>query len=155
MKKELIENLKLSGRLECWAKNTIIGEVVKVVDQKNLVVNGGLNMLRDHIIGASNITITHAGIGSGTAAPIASDTALGSEILRKSATIDTSIGTGKVQFEWQTLTTEANSPGTISEAGLFTASSGGTMFCRATFSPITKDNTVELLWKWTVSFQSL
>lgn len=139
------------GHLECWAKKE--GRRVKIVDVDNLIVDTGTNHLAQRLAGTSNEYITHAEIGSSTVAPTAADTALGSAIIRKTVT-NTFPGIGMVRFAWTTLTTEANSPGTISEAGLFMASSGGTMFNRVTFSPIVKDEDVELEWTWTITFQS-
>lgn len=148
----LTQKLSMSGHLECWARLKD-GTRIKVVDVHNLVVDEGLDLLPERLAGTSSLYVTHAEIGYGTTAPLPSDTALGSAILRKTVT-STFPGTGSVKFEWTTAFNEGNSPGTISEAGLFTASSGPTMFNRATFSAITKDEDVELDWAWTITFQS-
>lgn len=150
---KLNEGIRITGHVECWATMQD-GRRVKVVDKKNLVVNVGLNTLRNLISGTVSSYVTHAGIGSGTTPPTATSTALTSEIIRKAVTVDTGVGTGAVEFSWSTLSTEANSPGTIGEAALFDASVSGNMICMATFTPFDKDNTLELDWTWTWTFSS-
>ncbi|MEM3607971.1 MAG: hypothetical protein QW238_03820 [Candidatus Bathyarchaeia archaeon] len=74
------------------------------------------------------------------------------EISRKSATATVSTGSAsyanKVTFEALWDTSEGN--GSIAEAGLFTASSGGNMFARARIDPAinkTSDYTLKITWE--------
>lgn len=96
--------------------------------------------------------VTHIAIGSGTAALSETQNSLGSEISRKAATATVSTGSGsyanKVTFEALWDTNEGN--GSIAEAGLFTASSGGNMFARARIDPAinkTSDYTLKITWE--------
>jgi hypothetical protein len=150
---EMQTGMRIQGHVECW-KRFPDGHREKVVDEHNLVVDLGLNWLRDFAGGFSTIYVTYAGIGYGTTAPVGTDTTLGNEIIRKAVSYDTSAGTGIIKFSWTTTTGEANTPGTISEAALFSASVSGTMFSRATFTAFDKDNTVELDWVWTWTYSS-
>ena len=96
--------------------------------------------------------VTHIAIGTGTGALSETDTALGNEISRKTATITVYTGSdpnaNKVRFEALWDTNEGN--GSIAEAGLFTASSGGNMFARARIDPAinkTSDYTLKITWE--------
>ena len=151
MKMDLKENQKVLGHLQIYARHED-GRIEKVVDQKNLVTTVGLNLLRDLISGNGSAFITHAALGSGTTAPSLTDTALENEVIRKAVAVDISIGSGKVRFEWEIGKPEANSPGTISEAGLLTALSGGILVTHITFAPFNKTDKIELSCKWTLAF---
>jgi len=96
--------------------------------------------------------VTHIAIGTGTGALNETDTALGNEISRKQATPTVYTGSeanaNKVRFEALWDTGEGN--GSIAEAGLFTASSGGNMFARARIDPAinkTSDYTLKITWE--------
>jgi hypothetical protein len=47
---------------------------------------------------------------------------------------------------------EANGPDPLCEAGIFTAATGGTMYNRVTFDPVTKANTFKLTLIWDIVF---
>ena len=145
------DNVGIKGKVKVFIRKK--GEGWRLVrETNNMCVTAGLNLIRDRIATNSSSYIQYGAIGSGTTAPTAADTALESEILRKTfQNVDTSTDK-QVTFEYWIASTEGNTPGTVSEVGLFTASTGGTMLCRATFDAITKDNTVEMLIVWTVSF---
>ncbi|MEM2122638.1 MAG: phage tail protein [Candidatus Bathyarchaeia archaeon] len=96
--------------------------------------------------------VTHIAIGTGTGSLNETDNALGNEISRKSATATVSTGSdiyaNKVTFEALWDTNEGN--GSIAEAGLFTASTGGNMFARARIDPAvnkTSDYTLKITWE--------
>lgn len=121
-------------------------------DIKNLVVNTGLTFIASRMIGTSQGVMTHIGLGSGSTAPAAGDTALESllgtrEILDSSTTPATGVILYKSTFE------QGDATGAITEAGIFNASSGGTMLCRTTFGTITKSaqDTLEITWQITVA----
>jgi hypothetical protein len=89
-------------------------------------------------------------IGTGTTSPGAGDTALGTQTGRVSLS-------GSV-VSTNTITYTATFPagtgdGAITEAGVFNASSGGTMLCRTTFPVVNKQSgdTIAITWVVTVS----
>lgn len=106
---------------------------VEVVHKHNLVVNSGLLFAIQSIFSTSQTgKMTYIGIGSGSTAVAASQTALVSEIKRLPATIsiDTSTATA-------TLTAEFGAgvgTGAITEAAILSASSSGSMFDRVVFA---------------------
>lgn len=92
---------------------------------------------------------THMAIGTGTEAAAAGDTTLKTE-LDRNALSETSVS-GKVltvKGEWAA----GDGTGAITEAGLFSASSAGTLFARAVFSVVNKgaEDTLAITWKITV-----
>ena len=115
------------------------------VTVKNMVVEAGRAWMGKRIQSNSppTDTINYCGLGSSTTAANATQTALLSQLLRKTiGTIVTTNLTGADPY-FSCLTSfgtnEAN--GVIAEVGLFTSSSGGTMFCRGLITSVTKTTT--------------
>jgi len=100
----------------------------------NLVVNDGLNLVRNWMAGDAVDNPTAIAIGEGAVAPANGDTALGNESTRASATV-TKPEAYKVKYE-KVFTFGSGESYTITEAGLFDSAveSGSTMFNRLTFS---------------------
>jgi len=93
-------------------------------------------------------------IGSGTTAESASDTALEYE-LQRAAGVGSRVTTDVTNDTFQLVKDAFTFDGdySITESGVFNASSGGTMLCRKTFDPInvTADDTLKVTWKIKVS----
>ena len=92
--------------------------------------------------------MSHMEIGSGSTAAAASDTALGSALGRVSLT-STNVSSAVVTY----VATFGAGTGTgaVTEAGLFNASSGGTMLCRTVFSVVNKGSADSMTITWTVT----
>lgn len=112
----------------------------------NLITNSGENLLANLLGGLSSSSIGYIAIGTGTTTPSETDTALSSEVDRKG--MDTgypAVSGSTVTFQSTWTTSEpSGQPYAITELGLFTASSGGTMLNRIVFSPVNKTSSVEL-----------
>ena len=138
------DGLKMKGRLTI----SINDEVVQEID--NLVVTAGKAYVASRIKDASATAMSHMGIGTGTTAAAAGDTALVSEAARTALT-STTVSTNTVVY----VDTFGAGTGTgaITEAGVFNASSGGTMLCRTVFSFVNKgaDDSMTITWTITVS----
>jgi hypothetical protein len=138
------DGLKMKGRLTI----SINDEVVQEID--NLVVTAGKAYVASRIKDTSATAMSHMGIGTGTTAAAASDTALVSEAARTALT-STTVSTNTVVY----VDTFGAGTGTgaITEAGVFNASSGGTMLCRTVFSVVNKgaDDSMTITWTITVS----
>ena len=136
------DDLKLKGKLAI----SINGEVVQEVD--NLVVTAGKGYVASRIKDATATAMSHMEIGSGSTAAAASDTALGSALGRVSLT-STSVSSAVVTY----VATFGAGTGTgaVTEAGLFNASSGGTMLCRTVFSVVNKGSADSMTITWTVT----
>jgi hypothetical protein len=128
------------------------GELKDKQETHNLVVDAGLNMLRDALQLGTISPLTRIGIGTSGTAVNASDTALLGEISK--------FNLGSVTASNKTLTCQyfldentANSQ-TIRELGLFTTS--GAMYARVVLStPIVKTNLVVAALTWTLDWGSV
>lgn len=119
-----------------------------VIDQPNLVVTSGKAFVTNAIITASTSPMTYMAIGSGTNAAALADTTLQTEVVRQvfsSATAVSNVVT--------LVTTYAPGVGTatISEAGIFNNSVGGTMYARTVFTGIPKGVADSLQITWTLT----
>jgi len=101
--------------------------------EEDLVVNGGLNFYQQRMYGDTATKMTHGAVGTGTNTPVAGDTALQSELLRKSLTVTTNPSTGKAHLEFVVDYSEGNG-NTLTEVGIFNAASAGTMLLRKLFT---------------------
>ena len=147
----IIDNLEITGALQISLNN----EVVHQCD--NLVVTAGKEWVANRFkntLGGFTIPgqMTHMGIGSGSTAAAVANTTLGTELNRIAlTTAGGTVSNATVQYD----ATWSSSHGAyaIQEAGIFTASSGGTMLARTVFAVINKgtDDTVTISWTITVS----
>jgi len=120
----------------------------------NLVVNEGLNFIRDIMTATTTGSITYSHVGSGTTAVSASDTALATVIdSRLAASTRYSGGNGIINID--TFYTAGDNNGTWAECGLFSASSGGSMIARRLLtSTFTKSSANSALLAWTITMTS-
>jgi hypothetical protein len=116
----------------------------------NLIVNNGRYGICDQLLASPTITKpTHMGIGTGTTAPALGDTALQTEVgTRQSASKSRSNNVLTLEATFAA----GNGTGAITEAGVFNASTGGTLYSRITFSVINKgsNDSLTLTWTWTI-----
>jgi hypothetical protein len=148
---KVTEELKATGLVKIVHTNAA-GELVKEFNVPNLVVTAGKNHIAAKIAATTNTpaAMTHMAIGTGTSTPGASDTALGTQTGRVSLSGST-VSTNTITY---TATFPAGTgDGAITEAGIFNASSGGTMLCRTTFPVVNKasGDTIAITWVVTVS----
>lgn len=120
---------------------------------KNLVVNAGLAAITDRILNAASIP-THMAIGTGAAAVAGTDTALGAQNARvamsSSVRVTSTVTNDSVQFTG--FFPAGTGTGAISEAGLFDAATGGTMWARSVFSVVNKAAGDGFNIIWTLKF---
>lgn len=126
----------------------------KVLFSKNydLIVNKGKEVMAKRIYGNTPAGFTYVAIGTGTTAPAATDTALQAEITtgggaRKTGTC-TFIAPATAQIE---ATFDFTTSFTVTESGLFNASSAGDMLCRQTFGPYSVVSGDSLILRWKIS----
>jgi len=79
---------------------------------------------------------SHIAAGTGTTTPAKADTTLVTETDARVATTVTTVGTGAANKYQATATWVTSTTRTITEVGLFSASSAGTMFIRCVHDPI-------------------
>lgn len=145
------EDTKLTGyiRFELIGPD---GKVKEVREIKNVIVTVGKNYLATWLTAAtqSDFFMRYIGLGTGTNAANASDTALQTELSTRQA--GTLTPTGNV---WQNQATfgAGVDTGAITEAGIFSASSAGTMLARQVFPVINKGagDSLQVTWQVTLS----
>ena len=94
--------------------------------------------------------MTHMGVGTGTTGVTAGDTDLGTALDRNA--LVTSGGTASTNtIEYESVWNAGDGTGALTEAGLFSASTGGTMLARTTFSAVNKSASDILTITWTVT----
>lgn len=144
-----IENLKARGDLVIELTRES-GEV-ETFEFRNLVVDTGLNYIVSRMKDTSAGAMSHMALGSGTASPVAGDTALGSQLGSRAALSTTTVSGNTITY---TATFGAGvATGAVTEAGIFNAASAGTMLCRTVFAVVNKaaNDTITVTWTVTVS----
>lgn len=143
----LHDTIKMTGDLKIVLTDEN-GQIKHEQEIKNLVVTTGKNFIASRMKDTTDTAMSHMAIGSGTTAAAVGDTALGTQLGRVSLT-STTVSTNNVAY---VATFPAGTgTGAVTEAGLFNASSGGTMLCRTVFSVINKGAADTLGITWTVT----
>lgn len=124
---------------------------------KNLVVTLGLQFIAQSLIKTTNspVAMTHMGIGSDATAAATAQSALLNQLIRKSligaTNVAGTLGNDTVQYQ----ATFAPGEGTstqVQEAGLFNASTAGTMLSRVVFGAINKQAADSMTITWKIRF---
>lgn len=129
--------------------------LVKEQQDHNLVVDAGLAYIASRMKDATATAMSHMAVGTGTTAAADAQTALVTESARVALTSTTIVTTTVTNDSIQYVATF--NPGTataaLTEAGLFNASSAGTMLARTVFPVINKGalDTLTITWKVTVA----
>lgn len=151
---KLNEQIKLNGSVNIKLIGPD-GVVKQEHTDHNLVVTVGKNYLAAWLAAASQAGefMTFIALGTDTSGPASGDTTLGAEFSgggysRVDGTLSSSANV------WTNTATFApgNGTGAITEAGLFTASTVGTMFARQVFAVYNKAAGDTLIVVWNVSF---
>lgn len=124
------------------------GKLVKTIEEKNLVVDGGKFHLVSYLGMGSPRLISDISFGTNATAPHRLDTAITGAFTKTLAAVSYPVA-GKVQFDW-TLETYENNGMTIAEYGLML--DNGDLFARRTFATIVKNNTIRLTGSWSIQF---
>lgn len=113
---------------------------VEVLRKDNIIVDLGFGLVCDALGKDTGrpAVLSHIAVGTDPAAPVAANAALGDELLRKQVTY-TKVNVK--QFTLQVTFGTGEAVGPITEAGVFNAATGGTMFDRVTFNVVNKGST--------------
>ena len=143
------EGLKLRGDVALVLRDKD-GNVKDERHIENLIVDTGLNFICDRMKD-DETAMTHMALGSGSTAAAAGDTALGTQ-LGSREDLDSSTVTAN-QIVYVASFEAGDATGAVTEAGIFNASSGGTMLCRTVFSVVNKaaDDTLSVNWTITLT----
>lgn len=147
---QLQEGLKAKGRLHIVLRDEQ-GNVKEERDVDNLVVTVGKNWIASRMkTSGQPVEMSHMAIGSGAVAAADANTGLGTELGR--VALGTAGGTVSGAIVTYTGAFAAGvGTGAVTEAGVFNASSAGTMLCRTVFSVVNKGANDSMTITWTVT----
>lgn len=118
---------------------------------ENLITTAGKNATIARLASSPGTAVpTHMAIGTGTTAAAAGDTTLQTEIDRNALSSNTaSTNVLTMVGNWAA----GDGTGAITEAGVLSASTSGTLFSRAVFTVINKaaGDTLQITWTYTLS----
>ena len=141
------DGLKLRGDVAIVLRDKQ-GNVKDERNIKNLIVNTGLNFICDRMKN-DETAMTHMALGSGSTAAAAGDTTLGSQLGSREALDSDTVSSNTITY---TASFEAgDATGAVTEAGIFNATSGGTMLCRTVFAVVNKSADDSLSVTWTIT----
>jgi hypothetical protein len=145
----LKDNIKMTGELKLTLTNEK-GDITKEVIVPNTVVTAGKNFIASRMKDATATAMSHMELGTSTASTTAGMTTLTSIVSgSRTALTSTTVTTNSVAY---VVTFPAGTgTGALTEAGIFNASSAGTMLCRTVFSVINKAAADTLGITWTVT----
>tara|TARA_R100001086_G_scaffold232044_2_gene153023 strand:- start:1042 stop:1479 length:438 start_codon:yes stop_codon:yes gene_type:complete len=140
------EDLILTGSLKIEMNGKLIREV------PNIVTTAGKGFVASSMVKTSNspAAMTHMEVGTGTTNPAAGDTALESAVSGSRTALTSSNVTGAA-IAYLCTFAAGTGTGALTEAGIFNASSGGTMLCRTEFAVINKGASDSMTVTWTVT----
>lgn len=149
---ESLELLRVTGRLSVELRDEL-GNIKQAFDCPNIVVNNGKTFIAASMIKTttnSPTAMTHMAVGTSSTAAAVTDTALIAEVAGSRTTVTPSTTSNTTQYA---CTFGAGvGTGTLNEAGIFNASSAGTMLCRTVFgSSIVKAAGDSLTITWTIT----
>jgi len=139
----LNENFKVTGEVTIQKNGKVIREI------PNTIVTAGKNNIAALITDAGS-KMTHMAVGTGTTSVAAGNTTLVTETDRNA--LSTSGGTPSTNtIVYTAVWAAGDGTGALTEAGLFSASSSGTMMARTVFSAVNKAAGDILTITWTVT----
>ena len=126
------------------------GELKEKAYIPNLVVAVGRAYIASRMKDDSSTAMSHMAVGTGAVAADAADTTLGTEANRQllsSTVVASNVVTYTANYA------AGQGTGALTEAGIFNASSAGTMLCRTVFDVINKaaDDSMTITWTVTLS----
>lgn len=136
------EELKLTGHVTVAVNDEVVQEI------PNLVVTAGKGYVASRMKDTTDGAMSHMAVGTDSTAAAAGDTALGTESGRvslTSTTVSANVITYVATFPSGTATAA------LTEAGVFNASSGGTMLCRTVFATVNKGASDAMTITWAIT----
>lgn len=145
----LQDSIKMTGELRITVTNPE-GNIKQEVVVPNLVVTAGKGYIASRMKDTTATAMSHMEIGTGTTAAAVGNTTLESAVSGSRVSLTSTTVTANAVAYVATFPAGTGT-GAITEAGIFNASSGGTMLCRTVFSVINKGAADTLGITWTVT----
>jgi hypothetical protein len=117
----------------------------------NLVVDTGLAYIASRMKDTTATAMTHMTVGTGSTAAAAGNTALETQLGSRVSLTSTTVTSNSIAYVASFGAGVAT--GALTEAGIFNASTSGTMLCRTVFAVINKgaSDTMTITWTITIS----
>ena len=144
--------IKMTGNLKLVLTDEH-GNVKQEEEVKNLVVTVGKNFIASSMAKTttnSPAAMTHMEVGTGTTAAAVGDTTLQTAVASSRVTLTSTTVTNN-NVAYVATFPAGTGTGALTEAGIFNASSSGTLLCRTVFSVINKGAADTLGITWTVT----
>ena len=143
------DSLKVKGdvKVVVYDENQFVKDAREI---NNLVVATGKDYIAQRMTANTTNIMSHMAVGSGNVTPTTSDTTLNTETDR--IVLDSTSVTSNV-ITYVTTYPAGNATGTIAEAGIFNAGSGGTMLCRTNFNEVNKGASDVIVITWNITVQ--
>ena len=148
------ELIKATGKVKIVVhdENGVVKEERNI---DNLVVTVGKAYITSRMIGTASNVMSHMEVGTDSTSAAAANTGLGAAVAssRTSLTSSTQTTSSTTNDSVQYVCTFPAGTGTgaLVEAGIFNASSSGTMLCRTVFSVVNKGASDAMTVTWTVT----
>ena len=148
------ELIKATGKVKIVVhdENGVVKEERNI---DNLVVSVGKAYITSRMIGTASNVMSHMEVGTDNTSAAAGNTALGSAVAasRTGLTSSTQVTSSTTDDSVQYICTFPAGTGTgaLAEAGIFNASSAGTLLCRTVFSVVNKGASDAMTITWTVT----
>lgn len=158
------ETIDMHGRLTLQLRDRA-GRIIGQRRFENRIVTSGRRLVAEFFSGvisaAPPTAVTHMAVGTGAAEASDGNTALEAQRGNRNPITSSSVmefddnGVMRVRVNLQTVFSfqQANDPNVpLREAGIFNAATGGVMYNRVVFEPVTKTDAFELTLFWDIDF---
>ena len=146
------ENVNAIGKVAIVVRDAL-GNIKQEVVTHNLVVTAGLGYIASRMkdTGSPN-QMSHMEVGTSTTAAALGQTALQAAVSASRTSLTTAGGVVTASaVEYVATFAAGTGTGALTEAGIFNASSAGTMLCRTVFSVVNKGASDSMTITWTVT----
>jgi hypothetical protein len=144
------DTFAMKGDLTITVKDAATGTIKDQRELKNLVVTAGKGFIASRMAAAGASVMGWIAVGTDSTAAAVGNTALGTELARVATTV--SGGTVSTNTVTYVSTFPAGTgTGALVEAGIFNASSAGTLLSRTVFSVVNKGAADEMTITWVIT----
>jgi hypothetical protein len=144
------DTFAMKGDLTITVKDAATGTIKDQRELKNLVVTAGKGFIASRMAAASASVMGWIAVGTDSTAAAVGNTTLGTELARVATTV--SGGTVSTNTVTYVSTFPAGTgTGALVEAGIFNASSAGTLLSRTVFSVVNKGAADEMTITWVIT----
>lgn len=144
------DTFQIVGDLRIKLRNILTGEITVDRLEKNLVVNVGKSFIASRMAGNASAVMGWMAVGTNSTAPSATDTTLNTELARVATTVSGGTPSGNT-VQYVGVYPAGVATGALTEAGIFNASSAGTMLSRTTYPVINKGASDEMTITWVIT----